>query len=277
LGNYRKTLNSFCEKCTAPVRRVKSKNTSKITMKGTLKNQKNAVLRKVQGRAKVLTEMYTSYDEGKNCSSNDEIFQQCSFLVGVDEAGRGPLAGPVAIGVAVVPAHFDWNLIPGVGDSKKVSPKNREAIFRRAKMLKKQKQLNFAVTLVSASIIDRIGITRAVTFGITRAFQKLNLNPKDVDVRLDGLLKAPVEYQFQQTIIKGDAKEKIIGLASIVAKVTRDAHMVRIARDYPQYNFEIHKGYGTQKHRNALKKFGMTSLHRKTFCRNICTMIHTNR
>lgn len=199
------------------------------------------------------------------------------YIVGVDEAGRGPLAGPVAVGIAVVPADFDWSMIPGVGDSKKVSPKNREAIFRRVKLLKKQKLLDFAVTLVSAQVIDTIGITHAVERGITHTFQKLNLNPKIVEVRLDGLLKAPPEYIFQKTIIKGDAKEKIIGLASIMAKVTRDAHMVRIARDYPRYNFEIHKGYGTQKHRNVLKKFGMTSLHRKTFCRNICTIVHTNR
>ena len=83
------------------------------------------------------------------------------YIVGVDEAGRGPLAGPVAVGVAVVPVNFDWDLIPGVGDSKKVSPKNREAIFRRAQQLKKQQKLKFAVTLVSAKVIDRIGITQA--------------------------------------------------------------------------------------------------------------------
>ena len=189
------------------------------------------------------------------------------YIVGVDEAGRGPLAGPVAVGIAVVPADFDWNMIPEVGDSKKVSPKNREAIFRQVKLLKKQKLLDFAVTLVSAQVIDRIGITHAVARGITHTFQKLKLNPKIVEVRLDGLLKAPVEYVFQKTIIKGDAKEKIIGLASIMAKVTRDAHMMRIARDYPLYNFQIHKGYGTRKHQDALKRHGLSLLHRKTFCK----------
>ncbi len=100
------------------------------------------------------------------------------LMTGVDEAGRGPLAGPVAIGVAVVPKDFDWKVIPGVGDSKKVSPKNREAIFRRAKELKKQGKIDYAVSLVSNGTIDRIGITKAVALGIERCFRKLALDPK---------------------------------------------------------------------------------------------------
>ena len=191
------------------------------------------------------------------------------YIVGVDEAGRGPLAGPVSVGIAVVSADFDWDMIPGVGDSKKVSPKNREAIFRRVKLLKKQKLLDFAVTLISAKIIDRIGITKAVMHGIIQSLKKLHIDPQYAEVRLDGLLKAPPEYIFQKTIIRGDAKEKIIGLASIMAKVTRDAHMVRIARDYPQYSFEIHKGYGTAKHRIALENHGFTPAHRRSFCKKI--------
>ena len=190
-----------------------------------------------------------------------------THIVGVDEAGRGPLAGPVAVGIAVVPKNFDWSLITGVGDSKEVSPKNREAIFRRAKILRKEKKIDYAVSLISNSMIDRIGITKAVALGIQRGLVKLALNPRLVDVRLDGLLKAPSEYKKQQTIIKGDSKEKVIGLASIVAKVTRDAHMTRTACDYPTYSFEIHKGYGTLAHRNALKKYGLSKIHRRSFCK----------
>jgi ribonuclease HII len=99
--------------------------------------------------------------------------------------------------------------------------------------------------------------------------KKLKLNPERVDVRLDGLLRAPGEYVYQKSIVRGDAKEKVIGLASIVAKVTRDHHMVRLAKMYPEYRFEIHKGYGTLAHRKAIKKLGLSPVHRKNFCSRI--------
>ncbi len=193
------------------------------------------------------------------------------YIAGVDEAGRGPLAGPVAIGLVIIPYNFKWRLIQGVGDSKKVTPKNREAIFRRAKQLKKDKLLDFAVILISAKVIDKIGITKAVALGITRAFSKLNSNPNTTDVRLDGLLKAPLEYLYQQTIVKGDQKEKVIGLASIMAKVTRDAHMVQNALRYKEYGFEIHKGYGTKMHQKAIEMQGLSDFHRKNFCKRYVT------
>ncbi len=187
------------------------------------------------------------------------------WIAGVDEAGRGPLAGPVSVGVAVVPYDFDWSLIPGVGDSKKVTPKNREAIFRQTQHLKNQNILNYAVILVSARVIDTKGISYAVREGIRKGFAKLNLDPAITEVKLDGLLKAPEIFVHQETIIKGDAKEKSIGLASIMAKVTRDRYMERIAKKYPEYGFEIHKGYGTKKHREFIKKFGLTDIHRSSF------------
>lgn len=189
------------------------------------------------------------------------------YLIGVDEAGRGPLAGPVAVGVVLVPQNFDWKLISGVGDSKQVSEKNREAIFLRAKELKKAGKLNYVVSLVSASVIDKVGITKAVRLGIERGLNKLAVTPKEVSVKLDGSLYAPVEYLNQETIIKGDAKEKLIGLASIMAKVTRDRLMVKMAKKYPVYRFEIHKGYGTKKHLDAIEKHGLSSIHRQSFCK----------
>ena len=195
-----------------------------------------------------------------------------TFVVGVDEAGRGPLAGPVAVGVAVVPHSFDWNLLKGVGDSKKVSPRNREILFREATKLKKEGVLTFAVSLVSESTIDRINISRAVELGIERCFKKLALEPEKTRVVLDGLLKAPPQFTDQETIIKGDAKEKVIGLASILAKVTRDRFMVRIANDYPEYGFEVHKGYGTERHRTALQKHSLSKVHRRTFCKKFITI-----
>ncbi len=189
------------------------------------------------------------------------------YLVGVDEAGRGPLTGPVSVGTVLVPYDFDWRLIPHVGDSKKVSPKRREEIVKIAHALKRAGVIDFHVALISHTVIDRIGITGAVKKGIETCFRKLALDPKKTIVKLDGLLKAPKEFLNQETIIKGDAKEKVIGLASILAKVTRDAHMVRIARVYPQYGFDIHKGYGTKMHRDAIKKYGLIKIHRRSFCK----------
>ena len=189
-----------------------------------------------------------------------------THIIGIDEAGRGPLAGPVAVGAVLVPVDFDWGLIAGVGDSKKVSPKNREAIFGRAEHLRKQEAIQSAVSLVSAKTIDKIGITAAVRLGISRCLKRFAIDPKHVAVKLDGLLVAPAEFVYQETIIKGDAKEKSIGLASILAKVKRDRYMARIAPQFAPYNFHIHKGYGTKAHCVAIKAHGLCELHRASFC-----------
>lgn len=195
------------------------------------------------------------------------IKERC--IVGVDEAGRGPLAGPVAVGVVVIPEDFDWRIIPGVKDSKKIAPKNRERIYKIARTLKRAHHIDYAVSLVSASMIDRVGITTAVRMGIDRCFRRLTLDPACTIVKLDGLLRAPSRFIEQETIIKGDSKEKVIGLASILAKVTRDRVMVRHARRYPQYAFDAHKGYGTELHYKAIQEHGLSILHRMSFCRNV--------
>lgn len=197
------------------------------------------------------------------------------YLVGVDEAGRGPLAGPVAVGVAVVPMGFDWSLLPGVGDSKQVKPKDRETIYQLAFDLQKQGFLNFAVVQSSAHIIDTKGIVPAIRQAMAKGFHKLELLPAECEVRLDGSLKAPEEFLNQTTIIKGDASEPIIGLASILAKVTRDRYMSQQARktEFNPYLFDVHKGYGTKKHIEQIKKYGLSSIHRQSFCRNIQTKI----
>lgn len=188
-------------------------------------------------------------------------------IIGVDEAGRGALAGPVSVGAALVPQDFDWSLIPGVRDSKQLSAQKREVIFARAQQLKREGILDFKVALVSAAVIDKIGITRAVARGIERSLKRLGCVPADADVRLDGLLRAPQIYTTQQTIIRGDQTEPAISLASIVAKVTRDRYMVRSAKQYPVYAFEVHKGYGTKKHQEALRKAGLCVMHRQYFCK----------
>lgn len=191
------------------------------------------------------------------------------WIVGIDEAGRGSLAGPVSVGVLSVPINFDWTLIPGVRDSKQLSPKKRETIYLVAKQLQKEGKLDFRVTFSSADIIDRRGITHAVRTGIIRGLQSLKLNPTITKVKLDGLLHAPEEYIFQETIIRGDATEPEISLASIVAKVERDRLMVKLAEKHPLYGFEIHKGYGTVVHRNAILEHGLSVMHRQSFCRGL--------
>jgi ribonuclease HII len=194
------------------------------------------------------------------------VKNKITHIIGIDEAGRGPLAGPVSVGVVMVPRGFQWRKIPGVTDSKKLSERERNIIFNRAKELRLAGEVNFSVALIGAMTIDRIGIAQAIRLGIRRCVSRLHANPSTAQVLLDGLLVAPKAYVNQTTIIKGDAKEKVIGLASILAKVTRDAHMVRIAGDFRAYQFEVHKGYGTRFHREAVKKYGLSPIHRKTFC-----------
>ncbi len=199
---------------------------------------------------------------------------KAKYLVGIDEAGRGPLAGPVAVGVVCVPRDFNWRLIPGVGDSKQVKEKNREAIFLLAKRLKQEKVFDYAVTLVSAKIIDQKGISKAVQIGIDKGLRKLALSENEVEVKLDGLLQAPAEYRNQETIIKGDDKELVIGLASILAKVTRDTYMKKLAKnnEYLAYEFATHKGYGTKMHREAIVQNGLSGEHRVSFCKSLLAL-----
>lgn len=190
------------------------------------------------------------------------------WLIGVDEAGRGPLAGPVSVGVVKVPTDFDWSLIPGVGDSKQIKPAKREILFRQAQDLRYHRQLDFAVAMVGSSVIDEKGIVYAIKLATGRCIKRLKLDSTDCHIRLDGSLSAPDQFS-QETIIKGDATESAIGLASIMAKVTRDRYMSRIARRYPRYGFEQHMGYGTKAHREAIAQCGKCPIHRVSYCKNI--------
>jgi len=186
-------------------------------------------------------------------------------LIGVDEAGRGALAGPVAVGAAFVPQGFDWALLPGVRDSKLLSPVARERVYAAALALARDGLIDFKVALVAASTIDRVGIVPSVTRGIESALSRLGCDPGAVSVRLDGLLRAPAAYLRQETIVRGDQTEPSISLASIMAKVTRDRYMVTIAKKYAPYGFEIHKGYGTVRHRAAIAEHGICDVHRRYF------------
>jgi len=200
------------------------------------------------------------------------------FVIGVDEAGRGPLAGPVAVAclVDLQRGPVLEEIMPHVIDSKQVGEKERERIFTLIKRARAQGELDLAVSFVSAAVIDRIGITAACRLGVLRSLLKIRrrfnyrgssqkMSPSSVELRLDGLLRAPKEYESQRTIIRGDETERVIALASIVAKVSRDRLMVRLSERYPDYGFDRHKGYGTKGHYAALRALGPTREHRLTF------------
>ncbi len=191
-----------------------------------------------------------------------------SHILGVDEAGRGPLAGPVSVGVVRVAADFDIRAaFPGVNDSKKLTERARETIYREMQVRAGAGDIAFCVQFSSVELIDKIGITKAVRQGVDDGINKLAPETKGVKILLDGLLHAPEGYE-QETIIKGDALEPVISLASIAAKVERDFLMKKLALEYPNYLFEIHKGYGTKKHYEALQKWGISAIHRRTFIHN---------
>jgi ribonuclease HII len=198
---------------------------------------------------------------------------KAQFLVGIDEAGRGPLAGPLAVGVVVAHKSFAIaEMFPGVADSKVLSEKKREEIYSLVVKYAQQGLLRYTVIYVAAATIDRIGLTRATMRAVHGGVRKLAPEVAGYHVQLDGLLHAPKEYS-QETIVRGDATEPIISLASIVAKVNRDRLMKRLAKKFPKYGFEIHKGYGTEFHRAQIRKFGISELHRKSFCKGVTSVV----
>jgi len=195
------------------------------------------------------------------------------YVVGIDEAGRGPLAGPVAVG-AVSVAYPERsrgilkNFFKSIQDSKKLSPDERDLWFALALEARKEGALDFAVSLVSERIIDRKGISYAIRLGIKRSLATLGV-PENSQVYLDGGIKAPEQFRHQLTVVRGDEKIPVVSLASIVAKVIRDRRMVRLSKKFPEFNFDIHKGYGTSLHWQAIRKFGPTAVHRRSFLRRL--------
>lgn len=185
-----------------------------------------------------------------------------TYIIGIDEAGRGPLAGPVSVGAVKVSSDFDIAFFDGIRDSKQISERVREEWFAR---IKGETQIAYAVSLISASVIDRSGIVPSVRLGIARVLSRLAADPKTTMVYLDGGIKAPEAFSMQETIIKGDTLVPLISAGAIMAKVTRDRYMQKIAPQYPQYGLEIHKGYGTKAHREAIFQFGPSKIHRKSF------------
>lgn len=209
------------------------------------------------------------------------------YIVGIDEVGRGPLAGPVAVCACLIPYHGGIQNsykkflskykkeIKNLGlaalngkDSKKLTEAKRDAW----KSFLSGTHARFAYAHMSAGDIDKKGIANCIRRLIQKNLKKLaavtDCEESELLVLLDGGLKAPAAFAHQKTIIKGDEKELVVGLASIYAKVSRDAYMKKASKNdqFTPYDFHIHKGYGTLSHRIAIKRHGLSSLHRKSFC-----------
>jgi len=184
------------------------------------------------------------------------------YIVGIDEVGRGPLAGPITVGLVVMPARMPQAFFVGIRDSKKLTPKKREEWFRA---IKNHKKLSHAVISISALHIDKYGISHTARLAIERGLTKLAVSPASSYIMLDAGLRAPREFR-QESIIKGDEKIPVIAAASIMAKVTRDRAMMRFHAKYPAYGFASHKGYGTAIHTHAISKYGLSKIHRISFC-----------
>lgn len=189
------------------------------------------------------------------------------IIVGIDEAGRGPLAGPVSVCALAILKKLPKELMGEIKDSKQLSEIQREFLYEKLVVAEKSGHILFAQSFSSASIIDARGIVYAIREAMKRALGRLGIAPTKAIVLLDGALRAPREYTNQKTIIRGDATIRAIALASIVAKVRRDRRMKKYAKKFPGYGFPIHKGYGTKSHYKAIKKYGFSPLHRVSFLR----------
>jgi ribonuclease HII len=179
----------------------------------------------------------------------------CKYVCGVDEVGRGPLAGPVVCAAVIMPTD---DLIEGVDDSKKLTAKKREKLAE----LIKEKAIAWAICRVEAEVIDQINILQATRLCMKQAIESLKITPDYVIV--DGNMTLDIDIP-QMSIIKGDASSYSIGAASIIAKVFRDKLMEDYAKEYPFYGFEKNAGYGTALHINGIKEHGLCPIHRRSF------------
>ena len=183
--------------------------------------------------------------------------QGIQWICGVDEAGRGPLAGPVCAAAVILPANVS---IPGLDDSKKLSDKRRRELFP----IIKEQAIAYGIAFADHREIDEINILQATFLAMERAIAQLSTKPEValIDGNRQKDFGIPVE-----TVVHGDSRSASIAAASILAKVTRDDYMMEAAKIYPQYSFEIHKGYGTKAHYAALTEYGPCSIHRMSFLR----------
>ena len=181
------------------------------------------------------------------------------YICGIDEAGRGPLAGPVVVASVIMKEN---SMIEGINDSKKVSEKKRELLYNQII----DEAISYGIAIIGQDEIDNINILNATKKGLTMSLKELTVKPDLILVdALEHIDTLGIPYE---PIIKGDAKVYSISAASIIAKVTRDRIMRQWAEVYPEYGFDVHKGYGTEKHIIAIKQYGLCPIHRKTFTKH---------
>ena len=200
------------------------------------------------------------------------------YKIGIDEVGRGPIAGPVALCAVLIKSKDEKILkdkFKKIKDSKKLSEKQRNKYFNEFQEWKLNKQLYASISMISAIDIDKIGIVKSIQKALDKSLENVlkQIEKEDVsldliEILLDGGLSCSKKFINQKSIIKGDEKEFVISVASIIAKVLRDKEMIKYGEKYPKYKFENHKGYGTKAHFEFIKKFGIIKIHRKTFIKN---------
>lgn len=221
-------------------------------------DERSGVKALVKKAEKQIKDYEAELERIKKLSFYENKYKDCEFICGVDEVGRGPLAGPVVAGVVILPKDCD---ILYINDSKKLSAKKREELYDEIT----KKAVAWSTALCTPEEIDAINILQATYNAMKMAIHQLNPQP---DILLNDAVKIPDVDIKQVPIIRGDSSSISIGAASIVAKVTRDRMMVEYDKIYPGYDFASNKGYGSAKHIEALKKLGPTPIHRKTFIQN---------
>ena len=191
---------------------------------------------------------------------NEPLSNGYEIICGVDEAGRGPLAGPVYAAAVILPKG---HIVEGVNDSKKLSEKKRELLFDKII----DECVCYSIGTASEKEIDEINILQATYLAMKRAVDGLEIVPQLA--LIDGNRIPPLTSTDARAIVKGDAKSASIACASILAKVSRDRYMLEMAKKYPEYQFEKHKGYGTKLHYEMIDKYGICEIHRKTFLKKV--------
>ena len=225
----------------------------------TYKEDTRAGVQKLVGQAeKRLRELAAERERIEGLKRYEREYAACGIICGIDEAGRGPLAGPVVAGAVILPEECD---ILYINDSKKLSAAKREALYE----IIMEKAAAVGVGMADHRRIDEINILQATYEAMRKAISNLNVKP---DILLNDAVTIPGILYRQVPIIKGDAKSISIGAASIIAKVTRDRLMMEYDRAYPEYGFASHKGYGSADHIEAVKKYGPSPIHRRSFIKN---------
>lgn len=188
----------------------------------------------------------------------DKLYSEgYNFVCGVDEAGRGPLCGPVVAAAVILPKD---EYIEGVNDSKKLTEKKREKLYDDIMM----KAVAVSIGISDVDVIEKVNILNATKLAMKQAIEKLSIKPDYV--LIDGNKMIDINIKAE-TVVSGDAKSESIAAASIIAKVTRDRMLIEFDKKYPEYGFAKHKGYGTKSHIEAIQKYGLTDIHRPSFCK----------